>query len=244
MSFNNIPKFLVNLERRPDRLESIKKEMGYLGWDYEYFRAVDTNTHVGCSLSHIEILRLAKEKNYEKVLIIEDDCSVMPYAKSLIGKIEKELEGLDFGVINFAPTLNRPIPNLDKFETLIDITNLPPCLPHHRDIYATNMIMYHHSIYDNVIELEEPHKLGYYAIDDFIFKNVVTNKQSYVPILPLAPQMNSWSDVSNGQYNNFYAQTYNWNLYSPYKIPGEFLDQLKNEQTKQEGEHKDFYYVS
>jgi hypothetical protein len=151
---------------------------------------------------------------------------------------------LDFGVINFAPTLNRPIPNLDKFETLIDITNLPPCLPHHRDIYATNMIMYHHSIYDNVIELEEPHKLGYYAIDDFIFKNVVTNKQSYVPILPLAPQMNSWSDVSNGQYNNFYAQTYNWNLYSPYKIPGEFLDQLKNEQTKQEGEHKDFYYVS
>ena len=242
MKFNEIPKFVVNLERRPDRLVSIKNEMNYIGWDYEYFKAVDTNTHVGCSLSHIEILKLAKERNYDKVLIVEDDCSIMPYAKSLIQRIENDTENLEFAIINLAPTLNRPVTKNERFESLIDITNLPPCLPHHRDIYATNMILYHHSIYDDVISLEEPSKIGYYAIDDYIFKNVVTKKQSYIPSLPIAPQISSWSDVSNGQYNNFYSQTYNWNLYSPFKIPNEFLDQQKNEETKRRGEHKEYYH--
>jgi len=31
MKFNDIPKFVVNLERRPDRLERVKKEMEYIG---------------------------------------------------------------------------------------------------------------------------------------------------------------------------------------------------------------------
>jgi GR25 family glycosyltransferase involved in LPS biosynthesis len=145
MKFNEIPKFVVNLERRPERLKSIQAEMEYIGWDYELFYAVDKNSHVGCSLSHIEIIKLAKERNYECVLIIEDDCSVMPYANSLLEKIEVEIENLDFGVINLAPTLNRPVLKHNTLNTLMDITTLPPCLPHHRDIFATNMILYHNS---------------------------------------------------------------------------------------------------
>lgn len=233
MKFNEIPKFVINLERRPNRLKSIQTEMEYIGWEYELFPAVDTNSHIGCSLSHIEIIKLAKERNYKSVLIIEDDCSVMPYANSLLEKIEIELQNLDFGVINLSPTLNRPVLKHDNLETLIDITNLPPCLPHHRDIFATNMILYHQSIYDTILELEEKSKLEYYAIDDYIFKFIVSKKQSYIPILPIAPQSGGWSDVSNGQYNNFYVQTYNWNLYSPFKIPSQFLDQQRNDEIKE-----------
>ena len=109
MIFSDTPKFVVNLERRPDRLESIKKEMEYIGWDYEYFNAVDTNSHVGCTLSHLEIIKIAKERNYSKVLIVEDDCTIMPYAKSLIEKIENETKDFEFSVVNLAPTLNRPV---------------------------------------------------------------------------------------------------------------------------------------
>ena len=96
MIFTDTPKFVVNLERRPDRLESIKKEMDYIGWDYEYFKAVDTNSHVGCTRSHLEIIKIAKERGYEKVLIIEDDCTIMPYAKSMIEKIEQETNDFNF----------------------------------------------------------------------------------------------------------------------------------------------------
>ncbi len=42
MKFNELPKFVVNLETRPDRLEDIKFELDYIGWDYEVFSAVNT----------------------------------------------------------------------------------------------------------------------------------------------------------------------------------------------------------
>jgi len=41
LDFNSIPKFVVNLDRRPDRLEHITNEMKYIGWDWERFPAID-----------------------------------------------------------------------------------------------------------------------------------------------------------------------------------------------------------
>lgn len=61
MIFKEVPKFIINLERRVDRLDSIKKEMDYIGWDYSIFNAIDTNNEVGCALSHVEILKISKE---------------------------------------------------------------------------------------------------------------------------------------------------------------------------------------
>jgi hypothetical protein len=106
------------------------------------------------------------------------------------------------------------------------------------------MIIYHSSIYDDVLELEKPEKLGYYAIDDYIYQFILPIKQSYSPILPIAPQMSSWSDVSQGQYNNFYTQTYNWNLYSPCKIPSEYLHGTLTNDLKLNKQHKEFTYVN
>jgi GR25 family glycosyltransferase involved in LPS biosynthesis len=214
--------------------------MNYIDWEFELFKAIDTNSHVGCSQSHIEILKIAKERNYESVLIIEDDCKIMPYAKSLLSKIEEEVIDLEFAILNLSPTLNRPVTLSEKYPYLIDITNLPPKSDGHRDIFATNMILYHKSIYDDVLKLEEPKLLGYYAIDDFIFQNIISSKQSYSPMLPIAPQTSSWSDVSGGMYNNFYIQTYNWNLYSPYKIPQEFLNEKYIQELKTNKIHKNF----
>lgn len=244
MNITNIPKFVVNLERRPDRLEHIKKEMEYMGWDFELFKAVDLNNHGGCTLSHVEILKIAKERNYDSVLVIEDDCTFLPYSKDLIKQIEENTGEFEFGVINFAPTLNRPVNKSEDNPYFLDITNLPPKKEYERGIFATNMILYHKSIYDKVIEMEKKEILGYYAIDDYIYQFVLPLKQSYAPILPVAPQMSSWSDVSQGEYNNFYTQTYNWNLYSPCKIPSEFLNNSLVQELKNNKQHKEFYYVT
>lgn len=240
MIFSDAPKFVVNLERRKDRLESIKNEMDYLGWDYEYFPAIDLNNHVGCTKSHLEIIKLAKERGYSKVLIIEDDCTIMPYAKSFIEQCESQTKNFEFAVVNLSPTINRPINRSTKFSWFLDATNLPPKEEHHRGIFATNMIMYHESIYDKVLEIEEPSKIGYYAIDDFIYQFVSSIHQSYVPILPIAPQISDWSDVSQGIYNNFYTQTYNWNNYSPVKIPTEYLSLNHIKSFKENKTHKEY----
>ena len=244
MNITNIPKFVVNLERRPDRLEHIQKEMDYMGWDYELFKAVDLNNHGGCTLSHTEIIKIAKERGYDSVMVIEDDCTFLPYSKDLINKIETESDDFDFGIINLGPTLNRPVNRSKEQPLFLDITNLPPKKEYERGIFATNIMIYHKSIYDNVLEMEKPENLGYYAIDDYIYQFILPIKQSYSPILPIAPQMSSWSDVSQGQYNNFYTQTYNWNLYSPCKIPSEYLHGTLTNDLKSTKQHKEFTYVN
>jgi GR25 family glycosyltransferase involved in LPS biosynthesis len=247
MKFNDIPKFVVNLERRPDRLEKVKKELEYIGWNYEIFKAIDTNSYMGITRSILEIITIAKERNYPRVMIIEDDIGFMPYAKDLLNKLEEACEGLEFGVLNLSPTLNRFINRSETNELLLDMTNLPIRPEHLRDIYACNTLIIDSSVYDEMFKISEtafPSGGFFYAIDDYIFQFIIQKYQSYCPILPIAPQGKDISNISEGEYNNFYLQTYNWNLYSPTKIPNEFLDQYKNQETRNNNEHKDFYYVS
>jgi GR25 family glycosyltransferase involved in LPS biosynthesis len=59
MKFQELPKFVINLESRPDRLEDIKFELEYVGWDFELFNAINRNSYMGCTLSHLEILRIS-----------------------------------------------------------------------------------------------------------------------------------------------------------------------------------------
>jgi len=64
-----------------------------------------------------------------------------------------------------------------------------------------------------------------YAIDEFLDKHIYPKYQSYSTVLPSCCQLNNESDVSGGFYNNFYTQSYNWNVYSPIKIPMSYTDQ-------------------
>jgi GR25 family glycosyltransferase involved in LPS biosynthesis len=247
MKFNDIPKFVVNLERRPDRLEKVKKELEYIGWDYEIFKAIDTNSYMGITRSILEIITIAKERNYPRVMIIEDDIGFMPYAKDFLSKLEEACEGLEFGILNLSPTLNRFINRSETNELLLDMTNLPAKPENLRDIYACNTLIIDSSVYDEMFKISEvAFQSGdfFYAIDDYIFQFIIQKYQSYCPILPVAPQGKDISNISDGEYNNFYLQTYNWNVFSPTKIPHEFLDQYKNQETRNNNEHKDFYYVS
>lgn len=87
--FDNFDKtYLINLERRKDRLESFDEHVKLLNLgDYERFEAIDgknidlsqynTNLNsgqLGLVISVIEIIKKCKNNNYQNVLIIEDDC--------------------------------------------------------------------------------------------------------------------------------------------------------------------------
>jgi len=73
INFNEIPKFVINLERRPDRLETVTKEFEYMGWEFERFNAVDTNSYEGCAYSHQEVAKIILERCYEYAMVFEDD---------------------------------------------------------------------------------------------------------------------------------------------------------------------------
>lgn len=84
--------YVINLKRRPDRLERISTKLNQLKVDFEVFEAVDgfadkgiskmlkernlTRLNpgiVGCHLSHLAVLKDAFQRGFEKPLILEDD---------------------------------------------------------------------------------------------------------------------------------------------------------------------------
>lgn len=69
--------FYINLDERPDRKEEIEIELtNYeLMKNAERIQAIYTPGQgiLGCTMSHLKALKLAKERNYKNVLILEDD---------------------------------------------------------------------------------------------------------------------------------------------------------------------------
>lgn len=81
--------FCINLDRRPDKWELCVKEFEKAGLTVERISAVDGNDLVlpagcritapemGCSMSHVKVLRKMLAEGLEKVLILEDDTEFM-----------------------------------------------------------------------------------------------------------------------------------------------------------------------
>jgi GR25 family glycosyltransferase involved in LPS biosynthesis len=75
MSHNIDKIFYINLDKRTDRREQIEEELRKYGLEGERYSAIHTPEAgiVGCGYSHLNVLKLAKERGYKNVLILEDD---------------------------------------------------------------------------------------------------------------------------------------------------------------------------
>ena len=66
--------FYINLEHRKDRLSEIQNELEKMDLKAERFNAFKAPYGgAGCMKSHLEVLKLARERGYKSVLIFEDD---------------------------------------------------------------------------------------------------------------------------------------------------------------------------
>jgi glycosyl transferase family 25 len=64
----------INLDKRTDRREQMERQLDAFGLSYERFPAIyHPFGIVGCSQSHQAVYRLAKERGYKNVWILEDD---------------------------------------------------------------------------------------------------------------------------------------------------------------------------
>jgi len=69
--------FYINLDKREDRKEEIESTLK----NYDLFNISERITAIetpgqgilGCTMSHLNAIKVAKERNYENVLILEDD---------------------------------------------------------------------------------------------------------------------------------------------------------------------------
>ena len=93
--------FFINLDHRHDRLSEIRGELESHGLTHlsERFPAIchEMIGGVGCGRSHIEVLRLAKERGYSRILILEDDFT-FTVESSEFSECLRKVDNLEFDV--------------------------------------------------------------------------------------------------------------------------------------------------
>jgi GR25 family glycosyltransferase involved in LPS biosynthesis len=79
MLINDIPTIYINLEHRKDRNESVLKELSKIKiLNAERFNAIEMkNGAIGCTLSHIKCIEIAIKRNYDYIMICEDDIEIL-----------------------------------------------------------------------------------------------------------------------------------------------------------------------
>lgn len=203
--------FVINLKERKDRWEVQVKEFERMGIvNYERFDAIKPDVSklpkewynnlvsphkfkefyiqaaIGCKWSQYEIIKIAKERGYKRILICEDDV-VFTYDKEktdeILEEVMKEIDELGgFHMIYFSGNHNSPPLNIGKkylYKVLTTLTTHAYCLDA--------------SIFDYMIDTMM--KVGC-EIDNYYIHFIHRQFQKSYTIKPgLATQAPSYSDV-------------------------------------------------
>ena len=215
----------INLESRPDRKEHVEKQLSTIGLQkIQRFNAVRmTNGALGCSLSHLKCLQIAKANNWDHVLICEDDIQFLDpplFIKQLNGFLEN-MESWERSVaLSTAKGAGERLNSVDDSRRSWDVVLLagnnmrPYKIANEYSVKVswsqttTGYIVKKH-YYDKLIEnyitgikhlYLEPHHHSLYAIDQFWTR--LQEKDDWFLITPLTVvQRADYSDVEKKQTN-------------------------------------------
>lgn len=199
--------FYINLEKRTDRLKEINEEFNKMGIQHpERFNAIYTPEFgiFGCTLSHLEVLKMAKERGYSDVLIFEDDFQF------LIGKdeFEQELQQIYYWKKTQSEIITRPAfdvimfaYNLEKIDAENDS---PPFLQRVLFAQTASCYLVEGHYLDTLIELytksavllETTRRHWEYA-NDVVWKELMERDKWYITKKRVGKQRPSFSDNSN-----------------------------------------------
>ena len=199
----NIPHiFYINLDKRTDRLQEIEQELQNFNLfdKSERFQAIHTPEQgiLGCTQSHLAVLKLAKERKYPNVLILEDDF----YFVVSKNEFEHELaqffnENIPFDVCMISYNLKQSQPSEYSFlQKVIEAQT------------ASGYIV-HQSFYDKIIDLYEEaipllQQTGEHwnYANDQVWKRLQPQSNWYALTTRCGRQRSGFSDNS-GQYQAY-----------------------------------------
>jgi GR25 family glycosyltransferase involved in LPS biosynthesis len=190
--------FYINLLTRPDRKQHVESQLSLLGINAERFNAIKMpNGALGCSISHLKCLKIAKEKNWPHLLIVEDDITFL----------NPEL---------FKNQLNKFLKNHNNWDVvLIGGNNVPPhqniddtCIKVSKCQTTTGYLVNGHYI-DTLIDnfktgieqlMKHPEQHTLYAIDKYWFS--LQQRDKWYLIIPLTvTQREDYSDIEKRATN-------------------------------------------
>ena len=191
--------YCINLKKRKDRLESIKKQFDKIADVLVRIEGVDTNSSYGCGQSHLKCIQLAKEKNLDYILVIEDDCIFKKGAKKiLLDAIDRLGDDWDIllGGISFFKGNIKFKNNLDLFK--IDDFSGFFCTVYNKRCY--DKMLEWKTIYDND---DSRTKRKHRHIDRYAGYLSKNNKLNIYCIHPfIATTIDGFSDIRNKNCND------------------------------------------
>jgi len=191
--------FYINLASRPDRKQHIESQLKSLGiTTFQRFNAIKLeNGALGCSMSHLKCLEIAKAAGWPHILIVEDD----------ILFLNPEL---------FKKQINKFLSTHKMWDTiLVAGNNIPPyqpiddtCIRVCRCQTTTGYLVQSH-YFDTLIEnfrvgirklIENPSQHVLYAIDKYWFH--LQKRDNWYLIIPLSvTQREDYSNIEKRPTN-------------------------------------------
>jgi GR25 family glycosyltransferase involved in LPS biosynthesis len=157
--------FYINLDKRTDRKIHIEKQLKLVNWSAHRFPAIlHSFGHLGCSLSHLTLLKYAKNNNLDHILILEDDVTFLNPSLFLDNLNQFLKTHTNFDVLLLAGN------NIGNYERIDD------CCVKVSQCQTTTAYLVKNNYYDTLIKNYEnsinllqlyPNKLDHYAIDQF-----------------------------------------------------------------------------
>lgn len=182
--------FLINLDSRIDRLENCQamfaeNDITELIERFSAIRPENGDGRLGCILSHLSIVKKAKENGWKSVLIIEDDCLFLN--QEAIDKSIEQLFNRDWSIYYLGYNSHKPLSKEDSH--LLKITNC----------FSTHAIAYHESFYDSFINSFEKGEIK--TLDVWLMYKVQPLFKCYGCYPIAATQREGYSDIERSNVN-------------------------------------------
>ena len=148
MSENINKIFYINLDKREDRKDEIESELRTydLFENAERIPAIETPGQgiLGCTMSHLNAIKLAKERNYTNILILEDDFQFTISKEEFENQLQTFFEkNIPYDVCMISYNIQRSEPTEYPFLTKVI------------EAQTASGYIVHHRFYDKIIELYE-----------------------------------------------------------------------------------------
>ena len=207
MLFDSLPVLYINLESRSDRRAQVESELKKIGVETpNRFKAIKLeNGAIGCSMSHLKCIELAKERNYECVMVCEDDIEFLN-PQLFLSQLQKFLDkNISWDVVLIAG--NNMLPYTPVNDNCIKILNCQTTTGYIVKNHYYNTLIQNYK--EGIQNLMKNPTNNEYKIDKYWFQ--LQRKDNWYLIIPLTiTQRENYSDIEK-KVTNFskYMLDYN-----------------------------------
>ena len=196
----------INLDTRPDRKIHCEHELGKLDLESKEIVRLSAvslpDRRVGCSMSHLRALRMARDRGWDRVMIVEDDiCFTQPQWFS--AALRRALDGeIGFDVLLLAGNLATHLHG-QRYVTPIAALDSEAQLCRVERCWTTTGYVVNSHYYDRLIDnvsdgikhlLTSPHLGARFCID--VYWQHLMQSDEFLMIFPrTVSQLKSYSDI-------------------------------------------------